>query len=290
MTSSTSNSEKTFLKFLTLGFLGLCALYAGSIYLFFPHGGTGQNQYQTNRIKSERYLFLSKAPEVVIVGSSLAARLKELPSNWYNLAMPGETSALGLKVIRLRDDLPKSILVEVNPSTREISKKLLDALSSPTQMRLKKQIPLLRDEYQPSLILLSVLRKALGAGQSDPKLSKEFRDALAQKHLAANSEIETKDFQNIFLNDLQHAVEELAKRHVKIIFFEVPTERVLMELERMKDLRALEHEALSSPSYAWVETPSNHGYETSDGLHLVPIAAREFTNYLVEKTKALSSH
>src|SRR2546421_7447687 len=84
--------------------------------LAHPEPGTGQHQWQKNIILIQNYADKYQGSPVVIVGTSLSARLYNdmLPTGFYNLGLAGGSIFDGLEVIRQSRKKPKYLLIETN--------------------------------------------------------------------------------------------------------------------------------------------------------------------------------
>lgn len=77
--------------------VGLCY---SLLLCLVPERNQGANQWQTNVVKAQRYMFSKKQFDHIVVGSSEMFRVPvEKDSNWANLAMAGGASQTGLELI-----------------------------------------------------------------------------------------------------------------------------------------------------------------------------------------------
>src|SRR5438552_16364939 len=72
-------------------------------------GGGAGSQPERNLIATENYYYTRKNPPVVIVGSSIAERLHDLPGDWYQLTFPGGNVFTGMEVILRSNKRPKYV-------------------------------------------------------------------------------------------------------------------------------------------------------------------------------------
>src|SRR3954469_23579461 len=72
----------------------------------YKAGGKAGSQAQVNTIRAQAYLYGSKTPRVVIVVSSIGARLRDLPSDWTNLSFAGDSAFTGLEILRRSEKKP----------------------------------------------------------------------------------------------------------------------------------------------------------------------------------------
>ncbi|MBR1363439.1 hypothetical protein [Bradyrhizobium ottawaense] len=75
------------------------------------------------------------ASEVILLGSSLTARIREdyfASVNVRNLAIGGGSPLTGLRILLNRKQLPKTILIETNLMSKEADEKLVERYSNPS--------------------------------------------------------------------------------------------------------------------------------------------------------------
>lgn len=123
----------------------------------------GESNYQANRIRIERYLARPRAPQWVLLGSSLSGRLR--PASFAGtplediavLGLDGSTPVLGMAVLTNRADLPRTVLLETftfDFGWRPNDQMLLDGLHGPG-MRLAQADRLFAADQRPTSLLYS---------------------------------------------------------------------------------------------------------------------------------------
>lgn len=126
----------------------------------------GESNYQANLIRIEGYLSRPSTPSVVLVGSSVAGRLRPefFPArpglDPDTLGLDGSTPLVGLEVVAQRKEKPALVLVETYMLDRPPNRNdagLLAALDSPG-MELARRDPLFRTASRPSSLLYSWLK------------------------------------------------------------------------------------------------------------------------------------
>lgn len=125
---------------LTLSWLVKCAAAAAALLLACAlttarFGSALQQPAVTTRggslISLNRYV-RDPTPDIVLVGSSVAWRLKEeyfSPPRVRNLALAGGSPVTGLEIVANRPNLPKIALIETNILTREPDSALIERFS-----------------------------------------------------------------------------------------------------------------------------------------------------------------
>jgi hypothetical protein len=81
------------------------------------------------------------------------------------------------------------------------------------------------------------------------------------------------------LSKLKEIVKEFEMQNVKIIFFEVPIDTALMHTTYMDSARNYYTNYFPDSVYGHIYPPVNN-YIYSDGIHLLPESATDYTNYL----------
>ncbi len=142
----------------------LCVGYAMLCALLHWRADFAESNFQSNLLRTQRYLFGPK-PDAVLAGSSITGRL--LPkyftaSGWQvaNLGLDGSGSSLGVEIIRRRPDPPPLVFVEVNSLLRKPNRNdaiLSDAINDPS-FALAKAVAICRAEQRPSALLYNVFK------------------------------------------------------------------------------------------------------------------------------------
>jgi hypothetical protein len=125
---------------LTLPWLVKCAVAAAAVLLACAFttarfGSALQQPAVTTRggslVSLNRYV-RDPTPDVVVVGSSVAWRLKEeyfWPPRVRNLSLAGGSPLTGLEIVANRPNPPKIVLIETNVLTRETDSALIEKFS-----------------------------------------------------------------------------------------------------------------------------------------------------------------
>ncbi|KAB2660565.1 MAG: hypothetical protein DVB31_13885 [Verrucomicrobia bacterium] len=167
--------------------LALLAAWRGALAWLGRAAEFGESNYQANRIRIERYLARPKAPEYVVLGSSLSGRLRPAAfagsalSDVAVLGLDGSSPLLGIAVLAHRADLPRVALVETfafNRGWKANDQLLLDGLAGPG-MRLARADRLFAADQRPTSLLYSWFkerRDRAGSG-SGPRTNEAVRVA-----------------------------------------------------------------------------------------------------------------
>src|SRR5690349_21518029 len=152
-------------------------------------GNGAGSQPERNLIAAENYLYTGKNPPVVIVGSSIAERLHDLPGDWYQLTFPGGNVFTGMEIILRSGKHPKYVLVETNVLNMDPDRQMLDTLSYPVLKDARNKLPALLEQNKPSHVLVRALhgkgaekRDSAALVAADPA-SGAFFDELVRRRL-----------------------------------------------------------------------------------------------------------
>src|SRR4051794_8980229 len=183
------------------------------------------SQPERNLIAAESYYYTQRNPPVVIVGSSIAERLHDLPRDWYKLAFPGGNVFTGMEVILRSGKRPKYVLVETNVLNMDPDRQLLDTLTYPVLKQARNKLPALLEQNKPSHVLVRALHR--DAKETAPSASAEpasgaFFDELIRRRLNELAEPPPPERLNEIMGRLHVDVAALEKRGVQVVFFEVP--------------------------------------------------------------------
>lgn len=273
-----------------LVFAALVVGYALYIKFGKPELNTVQHQASGNRISAERYVFApEQADETVIVGSSLSFRIAmdSLPSYTNNLSFGGLTVYDGLELVRRSGKRPKRVLVETNMIFKEADRAFLDAVFQPGLYELRKAAPILREENQPSGVLVGYIKRSLKEEGAGPGAAEPDSMAMSENLLNTNRGIFGKlppdSTQQRFLNSLSQEVNALEANGAEVIFLEVPISEELMRSPLA--VRAREAVAQRFPSHRFIRT--DRTWRTTDGLHLEWHNAQRYSRWLGAELRAL---
>ena len=195
-------------------------------------------KYRTNdtwQAKALRYAIGTPA-EVVIVGSSLAARLPDqfyTKEHIFNLSLPGGSSLTGAEIVACHRPLPQILLIEANIFDRDTDNNLIQhfcvsPLLSERAILLFREIHPLRlflsyffndknsrtQETQNGFVEMEKLRRS---PPKDYDIETSIRDAVKA--------YETRDYEaatNSNAKLIHQLVKDLSAQGVKVFFFDMP--------------------------------------------------------------------
>ncbi|MEX1131952.1 MAG: hypothetical protein WEC15_01900 [Flavobacteriales bacterium] len=243
---------------------------------------TTQHLANGNRIKAERFVYGADVPDAtVIVGSSLAYRivLDSMPDGTTNLGFGGLSIYDGLTLVERSGKAPARVLIETNVLFREPDHGFLKALFEPGLYEVRREVPMMQEENQPSGVLFGWLKQRLlnERGTDDGADSTAVPNAVMMDEHRTNYALLPADSTNQrFLAMLERDVLSLEARGVEVIFFEVPIEPELMNSTLAVKSRSLIEARFPGRSFI----RSNERWRTTDGLHLDKRDAQRFSGWL----------
>ena len=261
----------------------IAVFYYGGVY-FIPKDLKGANQWQTNIIKAQDFVFDNKAYTHVFVGSSEAYNVpvEEISDKWANLGLASGCSLTGLEII-LRSGKPVDVVfVEVNTT---LMRGKDDALLSEVEpwhiLPIGRQNT--RIDYLFNLIKtklkMSFKSKNTSEIKDDDKVT-NLSGLDIQKESMSKPLNEEKMRQ--VLSQLKEQVDELRLQGVKIILTETPNDPSLRDLQQSTMARNLVHEYFPVGEYDYFDVDWND-YKTSDGVHLTEYSAKRYAQKMTDK-------
>ena len=275
----TSNFSVFIVKSLLL-FLVVVVLYAVTIGLLKPTSTFAQNQSQGNFIFAQNFIYLDEKPSQVIVGSSMAARMKfEKEDDVYNLAFDGGGPLTGMEIIRRSGFVPKVIYIESNVFSMDVDEKFLDKLFTPLLFELRREVIALQEKYQLLNIVGTLIYGFAGRSQQEKleqQVDTELLDMLVISSLQSSKQFSVRE---MALEQWHKNLDYFQAKGTKILFFEMPNDRRLITTNKRKKLRKLLADQFPKISYI-EENNSDDKYKTADGTHLTLVSALAFTRYV----------
>lgn len=271
-----------------LVFLVLVVAYAAYIRWGKPELDTAQHQASGNRISAERFIFSPDVPgTTVIVGSSLAFRIEmdSLPANTSNLSFGGLSVHDGLELVRRSGRRPDRVVIETNMIFKEQDRAFLDAVFASGLYPLRRAVPILREENQPTGLLVGMIKERMRGGAG---ASQEATDSLtiSENLFATNrgifAQVPADSTQARYMRMLESAVEELEAKGVEVIFMEVPISAELMESPLARSSREAVMQRF--PEHTYLRT--DRTWRTTDGLHLEWHNAQRYSGWLAQQLRA----
>jgi len=257
----------------------LVMLYVVVIQCTVPEITFSQNQNQANTIFSQNFIYLKDKPSNVVVGSSMAARLKfNKEDDIYNLSFGGGGPLSGLEIIRRSGSMPKSIFIESNVFTMDADEDFLNTLFTPVLFKLRGKVIALQEKYQVLNIVGNILYKLAGRSQKEilaQKVDKILLDKFVNQNLNASK---TLKINQKLLEEWKKNIAYFEKQGIKLMFFEMPNDSRLVKTKKREILRKAIKKSFPNIEYR-EENNTDDLYKTGDGTHLTLQSAMEFTEY-----------
>jgi len=278
MRLSTSNSKFLFKAigvalFLVVGYIAAIQIVKPKIVFF-------QNQYQSNFIFAQDFIYLEPKPSSVIVGSSMATRMKfQKDDGVYNLAFGGGGPLTGLEIIRQSGYLPETIYIESNVFSMGVDENFLDHLFPYILTNLRGKVVAFQEKYQVLNIVGSMIYHFAGRSMEEKlhqKVDEKLLDKLVAKSLEKANTFEFKNRHNV-LKRWHVNIDFFVQQGTTLIFFEMPNDTRLLKTKKQMSLRKLIKGEFPSILYV-EENNENDIYKTADGVHLTPQSAIDFSD------------
>ncbi|NJN27700.1 MAG: hypothetical protein HC819_17900 [Cyclobacteriaceae bacterium] len=253
-----------------------------------------QNISQDNLIKVQEYLFAEKQPEIVIVGSSLAAKLDmNQLKGFFNLAFRGRSIYDGFNIIMDRKGKPNIVLVEYNAILKPPSLSIFnDDIFGKIDRVIKSNIPSQRAKYQPVNLVISMAymyiseskrhndNHSIESDSDKSSLIEEDKIRVNENALVMEEEIPDDSVFKSSFTLLKDYVEHLKKQDIQIIFFEMPVNEAICDSEAHRKIRSMVKENFPSDEFFYIKPDECSKYTTKDRIHLTEESAIRFTRYL----------
>lgn len=241
---------------------------------------SAQYQYQANVIQAEKYLYADTTPESLLIGTSLSARIKvkDLPG-FYSLSMPGMGVYDAYHVVFKRKNLPKNIFIEINLFSKPENETFVQTFESPITSFFKQNLEILREQNQPLCIVKDIMKSnknTPSTQESSPAISpKVFQELLTnlKRDYAHVDSISIK----ASIIELKKIVQQAQVRGSKVYFLEMPINSDLEYTPFVKFTREIIANNFSNNIL--IPIPKNK-FITTDGMHMSPAEADDYTNYL----------
>jgi hypothetical protein len=288
----------------------LIFLFVMSFYHVLVSGGVlpaseGVTQRQNNIVKAQRYVYQDDSDlKMVIVGSSLAANINEkhIGEGVKSIALGGGSSKTGLEIVKRSKSKPRIVLVEINDVDflRKIDAKLLDSLYNPIFYWMRQYLPMFREEYRPVSIFINGF-KSRSQQKNKERMSREELDSLESRNITP--ELSQKAIQTAVDNQskplseenaetmkqeadlMRNQIAEIKKNPgAKVVLFDIPQESRVDATLRVKQVRELVKKLFPPDSFDWLPPPKEREWRTNDGTHLIRSDARDFAEFLRDKT------
>lgn len=260
----------------------LVAGYAVFLRVVHVDWDTTQHLANGNRIKAEKFIYApTDSFRTVIVGSSLAYRLNldSFPARTINLGFAGRSIYDGMELIVRSSKRPELVLVETNILFRKLDQEFLDGLFTPGLYQLRRAMPMMREQNQPSGVLYGWLHDRVQKAETEsPDTVDTATEAMLSRLKEEYAVLPDKEEQDQVVERLVRQVREVEATGAKVVFFEMPAHPIVMN----SPLAALERGMVRKafPDHAFLHVPQGSYWHTTDGLHLAKGDANRYSGWL----------
>jgi hypothetical protein len=278
--SSDSGGEVRFWRFAALTCFAILAFYFGVMETAEFRATTFLDQRTRNLASAEGFL-LGGEPELVVVGSSLCARLdlRSFQGKAANLCLNGGSPLTGLELLRVSGFRPRLVAIETNLFFRRTDGALVRDASDPRLLWLKSHLAALREDRRPIDLLLSVLK---GTSSTQQRFDPTAVSKMIDRRKADNSERPSEDDLDMAARELTDHVNRLARAGTEVVFFEMPVAVALRNVATALLVRSAVSRVCSETATAWFRWEEGDDVEVTDGVHLTESEAARVANRLLE--------
>lgn len=241
--------------------------------------GIGRDNYETNSITSENFRYLSKIPEVLIVGSSKTNFLDYdvLGHDVFHFGYGGQGALTGLEILNKSTALPKLILVEVGdtlqwPADEHCIKVACD------KWQIGDTLSCMQHRYQPCAQILSIYNKCVPRQVMGPE-SRAFLINAQQKQLSAPVPERRRPE---ILNNCDRAkllMSLLKARGARVVAFDPPVERAVANSLYVSEVLTLVKQRFGPTDFECLTNPPGD-WHTRDGTHFMPESGKLYSLWL----------
>lgn len=278
--------------------LALLLAYNFLIAASKPNAVVSYDSNLRNRVIAENYVDHPVAP-AVIVGSSMTFLLSSafmegeyLGNRIYNLALAGRNVATGLDIVLRKPERPRLIFVEVNRLELTYAPEFVEQLYQQPWRSLRQIAPGFRLENRPldiaTVLTWSAAKNLLGrwgvAASERVYAPMSGVNGTVPREPAGPSPA-YHALMKFIVDVLGQRVDALRARGVRIILLRMPADPTTETVEeRYKEIETLRR--FPKGEYEWLDLRGTGDYQTSDGLHLIKISARQVAKILKDIANA----
>lgn len=249
-----------------------------------------QNDKSANIISVQNFLFGYSDQDIsndtLIVGSSVSRKIitDSLGKNFINLAFNAWSTYDGLELIKLSGRKPACLLVETNFVKNQVLEPEITGNLEPISYYSGKTFKSMQLNNQPVGLLIGWGKNLMSARIEKMKEEKRTNVKLYNLNLQMNSESMNKSGPDSVLrrrfNVLKNLISGFKKENVAVIFYEIPFDQRLEEAASVVKVRYYFKEYFPPSEFDYIPLPPSGNYTFSDGVHLSPRSALEYTLYM----------
>jgi hypothetical protein len=242
----------------------------------------------------EKYVYEVHTAPVVAIGSSLLNTILVAPPSSphiENFCLPGSSAVDGLRAMASSGKYPTVLLVEMSsrmaiPETGGIAE-----LLGKYRQQVVSRTPMLRQAYQPSLVLASMLFPGTQASPAlgDP-IAKEIRAHYTfHSFRRCTASLSTRDKKALAENlaKLGEAIQVIREHGGQVILLQVPLDQRITHGKYETEALTTMKQVFPPNKYTWI-LPEERTWNTIDGTHLTKEDASDFKQQLLKRMNDLS--
>lgn len=257
---------------------------------FLPTGlDMNQNQWNSNLIKAESYLFERPALKntVVILGSSMAASIpiNKVNDSLINLAFAGLSAYDGLELVMAKAQKPTTVYIETNTIFKDGNEEFQNAVFSPIRHWLKSVFSVFLIKNQPVAVVKGLIRYKKADRKANilstleevpPAINRTILEMSVKQYATypSNALIMTR------LTKLASFVRALEEKGCNIVFFEMPVHPSLCHSALSTKIREELPKWFPREQFTYIPQPGCTLFHTTDGIHLTAVSAALYAAYL----------
>lgn len=246
------------------------------LVIFVPRYENGVEQWQTNLLRAQDYVFLLQECDAVLVGSSEMYRIPTNICQHYicNLAFSGRSSMTGIEIILENEKKAKVVYVEVNETLlREIDEEILDKVDSGLNF-------LFLERNRPDYLFMSIYRPYIDKLTNKWSTSSiKADDDMIENYVASETDLIEEEKLELALQLLKEKVDMLILEGYDVVLVETPNDNRIYYAPRKVQVRDFLLRLFPMERYNWIQVDWED-YETVDGEHLNHNSAKKFARYI----------
>ena len=279
--NSGSKSRQRLIKIVLFAVVSF-GLYTLILQNIKPRVTKFQNQWIANYSRAEQYIYADDPPGIVIVGSSLSARLQQehFENDVYNLSFSSGSGLVGLDIVKRSGVIPDVIYIETNTLDKPSDREMVDNLFTPVVKDVRSWFLSLQYTYQPINLFLSVLQGAKGGSHAAKLRNSKFSESRVARGLSIQLEENSSDetiTDSSELKELQNSVNYFVESGAEVRFFQMPVHEQLFATKRYTTRKSVLTKMFPDTRFYWQNPDVARKYQTGDSAHLIYSSAYEFS-------------
>jgi hypothetical protein len=255
--------------------------------LVVPHSAFANlsvgSQWQDNVSHALAYSHIETPAKVVVVGSSLTARLPlgmESEGLIHNLAFGGDGPITGLKIILNSTHVPEVVGIEINLIDMAPNEKLLDRVTGWRGRFVDVYLPFTMEWYSPPRLFLywkkfrQYNERKVTDDRPPPKL---FNQLVEEQRSGLSHSYSSLAMERIKI--VTASAEVIMKRGSHVFFYFCPIDSKLNDAPKVIDQKKLMQSLATQ--FEIMEMPSSNEFTTTDGLHLTEASAKVYAKNMI---------